>query len=467
MGTEGDIQAESTSSKIDFSSYLLAPPKGHDQDSNDASKKNSWRRTKGKSSKGRVKGIARVFDSANDLATIASAERNTEAEKRQQELSEIRKIRAGHSRTNSDASSTNEGDYLSSSDDQPSGTERATVVHTNDQLETDKGDTSDVTDFSDGEDEPAAETVAHDDLEESKTVDWSNIEPITLSAIEAEALQLDALHQVLDDEVEEAPSEEDGALVVETCHQPDLEEDCPLTPTFMLTPASDIIGHALESTEYCKGTAHTTSATGSVIIQGDLLAEESAQVGDSSATTAEDAAIQAPFAFFGGEVEHVAAAQLTGWSSEDDEDASAPDVLDLPFASNDGNIITVKRREVQWPVSSDETAELASMPKLRNARSVEDLQSVRIRSADAKPSTRTARSLRKRVRASDIFDTSVETTAATSQLKKQGGEGEGGDADSPEALISVKSRDGSMMVVSRRKMEQVRADTCCRFSLSY
>lgn len=174
-------EADLPRSENDILTLFLKPLRGSAADDDDLNspngqwKHNSWRRKEGKKSRGRVKGIARVFEDGNaDNATLT----RSDSFKRKEEIEEVRRVRrARGSSTDSELSVGSSGAESVDSersfpdlhlpptdmlDDMPAASNSKTGVYREDQPLT-----------------PTNELLPLN-LSQGTHVDWSQVEPLTL-----------------------------------------------------------------------------------------------------------------------------------------------------------------------------------------------------------------------------------------------------------------------------------------------
>lgn len=160
-------------------SLFLRPPRSADEAlPNQQWKQNSWRRKEGKKSRGRVKGIAKVFEEGEaDNATLT----RSDSFKRQEEIEEVRRVRRMRG-----SSTDSESSQLSSSSVESGYSFSEAQAQLLDRQALN----------AEGLEQPTTPTnESRSMLGDATIVDWSSIEPLTLedtSALPAQFLTQEA-----------------------------------------------------------------------------------------------------------------------------------------------------------------------------------------------------------------------------------------------------------------------------------
>lgn len=384
--------------ETDITSYFLSVPSRRADTEGD---RNSWRRKEGKRSRGRVKGIAQVFE-IGLTHTPGSPGQNLVSE---EELNEVARIRQTRSRQSSiDTNISEDEDLLRDRKIGRLGSEhlpQGYYAETTDLIS--RRDESASLHLSAGNDLPVTREE-EDTAAFGQVVDWAAVEPITLE--ETGALPVDLLEATR--EALPACFEGDGALADRDAVVERGERSLALSPSIYESSAqpyqSKILAHGEEAYSPVRPKARRLS---------------------SQRQEGSEATYSPSFPLF---VDHAAPA---GNFFDSAFESEASFNRDLPFADNERNIITAR--------------------KLKKAQSMENFDSIKI---EAVHSARSSTKSKGRAGLAALFE---EQPSSTDHEKVgRGDDGREGADEENTRFYSLRSRDGGKVVISPREFEEVR-----------
>ena len=447
FGTDAPQSTSSTSR--DLSSFFLSLPKSATDDiADDGWRKNSWRRKEGSKSRGRVKGMAKTFEDETGGELKRS---RTMSSARLDELEEIKRIRADRTQRSMSVSTDSGCSSFETFKTAVGTVRRPSLADAFSHLDGNENDQHAQREASTISGYECADSGASSDFGEGQTtglaaegissrprtaMDWGNVQPIDLTIEEAEALSTSITDEIFDTGDEESV-QTPTIIIKPACYS---EGDPTLSNSS--EDANPLVDESIEDNPNYQFRMRTHGEDAYSLIRPTPNRRPSLiQAVDSEATTAEDESVltlaqsPTPRLSLESQISDLAPSIYADITREDQEmraplsavessfahEGSPDDDVEPHFASSNGNIITVKYHSVR--------------KHMRSARSVENFGSLRLASVRSVTSKRDSANLK--------------------TLFERADAGRPGSVQDPDEEFSLKSRDGNMVVMSRKQLEEV------------